>query len=85
MPKKHGISHSLATLTTSILSAVISKAVVDRLSFCKVLWDKLGLGMSSLFYKLTRIYIMPDIFPIALLAALFAFGWGAAFALMHKD
>jgi len=85
MPKKHGVSHGLATFATSILSAVIGKLVSEKISFFRVLWDRIGEGFSNSFYKITDVYIASDIFPIAILAAVFAFGWGAAFALMHND
>jgi len=85
MPKKHGISHALATLIGTIISGIILEFLKSYIPLIRNVFFFLGSRLSTFFEITFGVSLSKEVLSIALLATIFAFLWGVAFKYMHSD
>jgi len=85
MPKRHGLSHGLATFVTIIAAGLLVGALRLHLPFFVGLFDKVGLWLSTYLEVQFGVSFSPDILSTAVFAAMMAFVWGVAFAYLNRQ
>lgn len=81
MPKKHGISHALATFVCTITAPLLAHCLKDYLPRVHgVLTD-----VAEILKNALNLYYSVDVITPILLATLLAFIWGIGFYYIHKD
>jgi len=85
MPKKHGMSHALATLIGTIISGIILEFLKSYIPVIRKVFYFLGSQLSAFFEITFGVHLSTEVLSIALLATILAFFWGIAFKYMHSD
>ncbi len=86
MAVKTGVSHLLATLLLTLISALLIH-FLRHVGFFEGVFDymlKLSLQFSEWLEKSTNIEIAHEIFPTVFVAAILAFAWGIIFHIARK-
>lgn len=84
MPKRHGISHGLATFVSVIVSGLLVAILRSYLPFFIGIFDDIGLWLSNWVFAKTGKQIPPSQLSTAVFASLLAFVWGVAFAVINR-
>lgn len=84
MPKRHGLSHGLATFVSVIAAGLLIAILRTYIPFFIGIFDDIGSWLSN--WLLARIgkQIPPSLLATAVLASLLAFVWGVAFAVINR-
>ena len=84
MPKRHGLSHGLATFVTILAAGLLIGVLRLHIPFFIGLFDKTGLWLSRFIEREVGIDYSPQILSTAIFAALMAFVWRVAFAYLNR-
>lgn len=84
MPKRHGISHSLATFVCVITAGLLTAILRSYLPFFTGIFDDIGTWLSNWMLAKFGKQISPSLLSTAVFASILAFGWGVAFAVMNR-
>ncbi len=84
MPRRHGLSHGLATFVTIIAAGLLVGVLRLHIPFFIGLFDKTGLWLSRIIERQFGIDYSPQILSTAVFAAMMAFVWGMAFAFLNR-
>ncbi len=85
MPKRHGISHGLATFVSVITAGLLTAILRSYLPFFIRIFDNVGAWLSNWMLAKTGKQIPASQLSTAVFASLLAFCWGVAFALMNRE
>jgi len=85
MPKRHGISHALAVLISTLSAGLIISIVKPYVPSLANLFHSAACKVSEFIFLKAGVTIAPSVLSTVMLAAILAFLWGMAFAHLHKD
>ncbi|MDZ7304473.1 MAG: hypothetical protein ONB44_20305 [candidate division KSB1 bacterium] len=84
MPKRHGLSHGLATFVSVITAGLLIAILRSYIPFFIGIFDDVGLWLSNWLVAKFGKQIPPSLLSTAVFASLLAFVWGVAFAVMNR-
>ena len=84
MPKRHGLSHGLATFISVITAGLLIAILRPYIPFFIGIFDDVGSWLSNWLLAKSGKQIPPSLLSTAVFASLLAFVWGVAFALMNR-
>lgn len=79
--QKHGISHGLAVLFTSVTSAFFIDMLRPKFPSLVNIIDNISLTVITLFH----IPLSPRALSVIIIAVVLSYFWGIIFKLLHKD
>ncbi len=84
MPKKHGLSHGLATFVSVLAAGLLIGILRPYVPFFIGLFDEIGAWLSRFILAQWGREIPPSLLSTAVFASLLAFLWGVAFAIINR-
>lgn len=84
MPKKHGLSHGLATFVSLITAGLLVAMLRPYIPFFIGIFDDVGLWLSNWLLAKFGKQLPPSLLSTAVFASLLAFLWGVAFAVINR-
>jgi len=84
MPKRHGLSHGLATFILVITAGLLIAILRPYIPFFIGIFDDIGSSLCNWLLVKFGKQIPPSLLSTAVFASLLAFAWGVAFAVINR-
>lgn len=84
MPKRHGLSHGLATFISVITAGLLIAILRSYIPFFIGIFDDIGSWLSNWLLAKFGKQLPPSLLATAVFASLLAFAWGVAFAIINR-
>lgn len=84
MPKRHGLSHGLATFISVISAGLVIAILRPTIPFFIGIFDDVGSWLSNWLLAKFGKQIPTSLLSTAVFASILAFAWGVAFAIINR-